>query len=536
MAIFPLRNLSKYGVVADVDAYALPTEAWSMAVNARFQDGFIERGPIFKDYVTLANPSPRYVTSSEEVGGLSSVIVGYLSGNVTRVTNGVETDISISGYTPNNSDSVFTSCTLGGVLYINRNDRIPWSIRPSETQFQPLANWDSTWRANVLRSAGSALCAFGITKNGVSYPTMIKTSEFATADSVPSTWDETDPTNNATENILAEMQSAITDAQTMGEVMIVYGLNETWLMEADGSKNVWAYHKLFDTHGAINANCSVEIDKKHYVFGSSDIWRHDGITPESICDGRVKRFLFNSLSMDKANRCFVSYNPTLNEVGFYYCSVDAYVGFSPVDGCNRCAIYNISANNWTFYDMPYVYGAAMANATHADTWEQLSTWATLGGTWLDEQESSKRVLIIVGDDDTAAALTRTLYVFDQAGSSEYSSLPVDTNATKPAKLIRDGIDLDEVGADLRGYKLCSSIYPQGRLDPDAAPLEFSAGSADYFNQPVTMSPSQTYDGNTLYKLDFNASGRYLYLEIVHNDFHYFKLTGMDLDLDVLGER
>lgn len=537
MAIFHLRNLSKYGVIADVDAYALPSEAWSMAVNARFQDGYVERGPIFKNVLSLATASPRFVAANNEIGGLTTTIVGYLNGSVAQISNAAETDVSIAGYTPVNSEASFTSCKLGGVYYVNRSDRIPWSKRSSDAQFLTLANWDTSWRANILRACGGALCAFGITKSGVSYPTMVKTSEFAVADSVPSTWDDTDPTNNATENILAEMKTAITDAQTLGEAMVVYGLHEAWLMEADGSKNVWSYHKLFDTRGAINANCVVEVDKKHYIFGGDDIWRHDGITPESICDERVKRFIFDALNMDKAGRCFVSYHPTLNEIGFYYCSSDDYTGFDPVDGCNRCAVYNISRNNWTFYDTPYVYGAVMSNVNHSDTWDEMTaTWNTMGGTWLDEQESSKLVMVMVGDDDAASGLTRQLYIFDQAGSSEYSALPVNTVATKSARLIKDGIDLDDIGADLPGYKLCSSIYPQGRLDVGAAPLSIAVGAADYFNQPVIMSAAQTYDGNTLYKLDFNVSGRYLLLDITHDDFHYFKLTGFDLDLDVLGER
>lgn len=537
MAIYPVRNLSKYGVIADVDAYMLPTEAWSMAVNVRFQDGYVERGPLFKDVTALTNTSPRFLSADESVDSFSTVQVGYLSGRVTSIVNGIETDISVSGYTDSNSEDQFTDCKLGGVSYINRGDRVPWSKRAADATYQPLANWDSTWRANILRAAGGALCAFGVTKNGILYPTMVKTSEFAIADTVPSTWDDTDPTTNATENILAEMRSPITDAQTLGEIMIVYGLNETWTMEADGSEEVWSYHKLFDTRGAINANCSVEVDKSHYVFGTNDIWRHDGISPESICDSRVRRFVFSSMNMDKANRCFVRHNPSLNEIMFFYVSSDTYAAFDPVDGCNRCAVYNLSKNNWSFYDLPYVFGATMANVDHTDTWNQLSQpWSQLGGTWLDEQESLKRILVMVGDDNAAAGLTRTLYAFDMAGDTSYSSLPVNTNATKPWMLIRDGIDLDEIGADLKGYKLCSSIYPQGRLDPDASPLEFSIGAADYFNQPVTMSPSQTYDGESLYRLDFNVSGRYLSMKITNDDYHYFKLTGFDMDLDVLGER
>lgn len=51
-----------------------------------------------------------------------------------------------------------------------------------------------------------------------------------------------------------------------------------------------------------------------------------------------------------------------------------------------------------------------------------------------------------------------------------------------------------------------------------------------------MSPIQTYDGDTLYKLDYNAAGRYLYMQITQDDWHYFSLTGFDFDMFVTGER
>lgn len=537
MPIFPIRDLSKYGVITDIDPYGLPTEAWSMAVNVRFHDGSIERGPIFKTAKTLTNVSPRFVDADSSNTGFSSIIVGSLSGRVTSVQNGNETDLSTTGYVDANAEEPFTSCKLGDVYYVNRGDRVPWSLRVSDTIFQPLANWDSSWRAKLLRACGGALCAFGITKAGVSFPTMVKTSEFALADTVPSSWDETDPTTNATENILAEMKTPIVDAQNLGESMIIYGLNETWAMQADGSDSIWSYHKLFDNKGAINANCSIEVDKKHYVFGLHDVWMHDGISTKSICDKRVKRFIFNSIDMNRANRCFVSYNPLLNEVYFNYVSADAYTGFSPDDGCNRCAAYNISEDTWTFYDLPYVYGMAIANVDTTDTWDSLTnTWASIGGTWLDEQDSLKRIPVFVGDDNAAAGLTRTLYVFDMVGASSYSSLPVNITATKSWLLERSGIDLDEVGADLRGYKLLSSIYPQAHLDPDASPLLFTVGSSDYFNQNPSMAGDQSYDGHSFYKLDYNMAGRWLLIKVHGSDYHYFNLTGFDLDLDVIGER
>jgi hypothetical protein len=381
------------------------------------------------------------------------------------------------------------------------------------------------------------LIAFGITKTGVAYPTMVKTSEFAIVDTVPTTWDATAGTNNATENVLGEMEGAIMDAATLGERMMIYGLNETWQMVLDGSSQIWAYHKIFSNRGAINTNCSVEVDRQHYVFGLNDIWKHDGTSAVSLCDERVREFIFNGLNVLHAGRCFVTHNKNLNEVYFSYVSGDSYVGFPGNTGANRQAVYHIPTATWSFDDLPFILGAGMSNLDTTATWATSSSvWGTVGGTWFDQEDSRKKVFVMVGDVSATLSLTESLYAFDLQGPGSTVAFTVDQHATKGWQLYRDGIDLDEIGASLSGYKLISSIYPQARLELGASPISFSFGSADYFNDPVVMSAPQTYDGDTLYRLDYNAAGRYLAMKITHADYHYVNLTGFDFELIQLGER
>ncbi len=539
MSIFPVRGIAKTGVITDMDPYNLPVGAWSMGVNVRFRNGDITRAPVFRSVnASLAFDSPRFLSANFPTVGYNVIITGYLNGRVTTTTSGVEADISISGYTNADSEAAFTTCHLGDVMYINRGDRIPWSLKTSDSVFQPLANWTSTWTANILRASNSALCAFGITKSGVSYPSMVKTSEFAIVDTVPTTWDETLGTNNATENVLGEMEGGITDACPFGARMMIYGLNETWEMVLDGSANIWGYHKLFKGYGALNANCSVEVDNQHFVFGATDIWKHDGTTPMSICDERVREFIFSGLNVSEARRAGATYNANLKELYFRYVSGDTYTAFpSGTGGCNRQATYHVPTNTWSFDDLPYVFGAVMANMDTVQTWDGAgSTWDTVGGTWLDQEDSKKQVCAMVGDVNTSPVTTKSLYAFDLQGPGSTVAFSVDTNATKGWSLYRDGLDLDEIGTDLSGYKVVNSIYPQGRLELGATPITFSFGSADYFNDSVVMSPPQTYDGSSLYKLDYNAAGRYLSMQVTHDDYHYVKLTGFDFDLDVLGDR
>ena len=93
-------------------------------------------------------------------------------------------------------------------------------------------------------------------------------------------------------------------------------------------------------------------------------------------------------------------------------------------------------------------------------------------------------------------------------------------------LYRDGIDLDDMNADLHGYYLIGNIVPQGSLDANAAAdLQFSSESADGFNKTTVFVPFMAYDRDINYKLDLNHAGRDLSLQVQFNDYHFDSLSG-----------
>jgi hypothetical protein len=538
MPIVPVRDLGKYGVIADVDPFNLPVGAWSMGVNARFYNGQVSRGPAFRQ-ATALSAAPRFLKAFDNGTGTDTAFVGFLDGSISTVSaTGTVDDVSIAGYVPASSEAIYTACELGGIFYCNRPDRAPWAFLPSATNFTVLAAWDAGWRTNLLRAYNGALVALNVTKSGTNYPTLVKTSDIVSDAGVsPSSWDNTLTTNNATENPLVGMKSAITDAAVLGGEMIIYGLNEAWVMVASGGTEVYDYRKLPFNKGAINANCSVEIGNKHYVFGSDDIWVHDGTSDQSIADGRVRNFIFSSLSPSKFTQCFVAHNSFLKEVSFCYVSGDAYVKREGI-GCNRAAVYNYVNDTWTFDDLPLVFAADMSNANKTTAWSGTgsSTWDSFGGSWQDQGGGFKRVLMFVGE--SATPLTNALYAQDLWGTGSLSAYDVSVAASPTMTLERNWMDLDELGEELRGYKHILALYPEARLDAASAALEFRFGSADYAT-PSSLplfSAWQTYDNNGNYKLDYTDGGRYLSLQCQYQDYKAMVLTGLDLDLVSTGSR
>lgn len=534
--LLKLRDLSRHGVIADLDGFDLPQGAFSFAKNLRFRNGRVYRGPVWRLADTLGT-DPRAVFDFSVNAGSISILIGYLNGRVKLWTSSAETDYSITGYVNASSDTPWTSCALGQVLYVNRVDRVPWSLSSAASRFVTLANWDTNWRTKVLRSYNGALCAFNIVDSGNNRPTTIRTSEIiAESGEVPSTWDYTDPTNNATENVLSEMSGEITDAQQLGDTMYVFGLNETWAMRADGSDDVYDYRKTGFGKGALSTNCVVTVGSAQYVFGPDDFWVHDGTQSFSIADDKVRKFVFSTINRVYSSRCFVNYNPALNEIKFFYVSGDEYLAFGEVTKCNRCAVFDLTSKTWTFDDAPGLVHAAVGNVSAISTWANIgSTWETVGSSWLEQEDGLKTVNIYVGCSSSAHSLSDALYANDTYGIGSIVSLPVEEAANPEAYIERTWIDLDEIDADLRGYKHITSIYPQGRIDPDGASWEFSFGVTDYSGQQPTYEDYQTYDGDENYKVDFTYGGRFLHLRGKYDDYKTASLSGLDIEVEVTGD-
>jgi hypothetical protein len=547
MPIVRLRNLGAQGVITDQDPYSLPVGTWSNGVNVRFRNNKITPAPVFRTVKSpLAEASPRYSFTAGVGNTNNEMFIGYLSGNVYYYSNGTETLYSPAGYATSNTEINWTSYTIGNVVYVNRADRPPWYLLPTASRFADLSatgsapnRWDPTWRAKVIAQCGGAIVALNVTKGATTFPTMVKTSSIVSADSIPASWDQTTPATLATENILQSMDGQIMDACQLGADLIIYGQREAYRMHADGSTFVYSYTKLSYAKGAINTNCSIELDGKNYVFGIDDIWVHDGISEESLCDTETRDFIFGSLNQTQAGRCWVQYNPRLNELYFGYVSGDPLVHFQGVAGCNRQAVYNMTTKTWTFDDLPSIFNTDNGPVSNILTYATAtSTYDTMGGSYQDQEDGGKRTVVCVGDTNSTYGLTSSLYAFDLQGPGSVAPYPVAASATAPVQFERVGIDLDELDNNLRDYKNVSTVYPQARVDTAGGQyLQIAIGASDNPNDlnPV-WDPYQPYDGVTKYKLDYNAAGRWVAIKVLWNDWHSFTLTGLDLDVKTTGRR
>ena len=410
---------------------------------------------------------------------------------------------------------------------------------PTGTNFLDLTNWPSTYRTSALRSFGDFLLALNTVEGSTNFPNRVRWSNLVTANNVPDSWDGADTTRSAGFNDLVQMQTEIIDGATLGSNFIIYSSDQVWLMEFVGGTFIFNFRKLYTDAGIINQNCAVEVEGKHFVFGPQDIYMHDGTSKKSICDERVKNFIYTGLNNQNSDRCFVQHNESLNEIYFCYQSGDQYVAFPNSDRCNRAAVYNYRNDTWSFMDLPNVSSGTSANVNSVSTYNNSGglTYSLVGGSYYDQQDNFDVHCLMVGETQSDDGLTSDkLFGIDLSDKGKLT-FQLDTEATKPPFLERIGLDLDEGGSAVSSYMVLKRIFPQtDTVNTSDTTLTFQFGASDIPRTTPTYGTATVFDVATDHKIDSRASGRYLSYKMTFTDNKDFEFSGFDLDVTPTGSR
>lgn len=536
MTNLPIRDLGSVGVITDQDPFNLPLNAYTRAKNVRFDLGNIRRSPCFRDVSTVSGFTPVFTYGLYNAAGYDTIVVVSDDFNVHEYVNGtLGLDYTSSAAS---SPAQVTATSLANVQYLNREDQAPLYRTPSQSNFSTLANWPSGYTCASLRSYGDFLIALNTDEGGSAFPTRVRFSDIALANQAPSTWDETDVTASAGFNDLAQMTTPIIDGQTLGSNFLIYSSDQVWLMEFVGGTFIMNFRKLFSDAGIINQNCVVEVEGKHYVFDQKDIYVTDGVSKQSIVDGRVKDYIFSGIDTSSYNRCFVMFDQSREEIYFCYKSSDDMAEFTNGAGCNRAAVFNYRSNTWSFMDLPNVYAGTSANVSTVATYDSTSlTYDVSGGTYASQDAGFDRHTLMVGQISSTDGLnSHMLYGLD--GIDENSSLSADINtaATKSILLERIGIDLDELQIPLTGYKNIRKMVPQFSTVATNKTFDVSMGAADLSTDVPTYDQSYNFNSGTEYKIDSRSSGRYLSYKVETNTEKDFTISGFDFDVIATGRR
>lgn len=538
MSNLPIRDVGNVGVITDISPENLPLNAFSRAKNVRFDENKVTRSPVFRNIKDSLGFYPRftYGVPATSPGNFDAIILVTDTYDLWEYSNGVVADRSGTIATTSAQDSRFTGTNLADITYINRVDAVPSYMVNGGSGFAVLPNWDATWRCVAMRSYGDFLIALNMTENGVDYPSRVRYSDLTLANSVPDSWDETDTTKSAGFNDLVQLKTPIVDGQTLGTNFIIYAKDSVWLMEFVGGAFIHNFRKLFDDTGVINHNCVVEVEGVHYVFADNDIYRHDTHTRQSICDERVKDYIFGGLNTAQVSACFVQHNPDLDEVYFCYRSGDDMATYTQSDRCNRAAVYNYKSNTWSFMDLPNVSASTLGTIGSSDTYANtVFTYDLIGGNYYTQEGGFDVHTLFTAEQSTADGITSSKLLGLDLSDRGTLSFPLDVECNKSPWLQRTAIDLDEV-SPLVGYKVITRLVPQVSTASGNKDFDFTFGAANLLQDVPSNEPSVTFDATTEYKIDSRAAGRYLSYSMTVTDYKDFAFGGFDADITVTGRR
>jgi hypothetical protein len=569
MANLPLRQLGGVGVITDASPYDLPPNAFSAANNVIFSENRIQRAPVFKQLFNPIRSTLSYdagtgsydansalYNSAEGGSSNASRFVGSYTDPIAGETVFVaDNDGTIRAYPGNamsfqtpasgtvTNDNPWTHSQVAGLSFLARKGMRPYvrNIK-NDSQYSLIAgDWVATDTASVVRGFKGYAVMLGINKNGVDYPTMVKWSNPIQYSSAISTvvWDPANTNYVAGENVIGDMKNPIRDGMPLGEAFVIYSQNQLWLMEYSGDANVFNFRRLPFEGGVVNTNCVVEVESKHFVFGDNDIYVHDGMSRQSIADGRVRRRIFNTLDRSKQNYCFVSHDSVSKLLHFCYATLQSEASFAGTAFCNQAATYNYKNDTWTFMDLPNIVGGAEANASlvknsFPDATNSYSLFNTSytsfsgGGT--------PKISIMLGVFDQSKGLSDSCVYAIDLPTVGLVNLPANVETLKPAYVERVGVSLDTQGLSLRSYKTVQNAVPEASFDDSTGTFTFEFGSSDLAEQTPNYRSKAVFNPSTDYKIDMMVSGRYLAYKVSTSSISNFQLSGMDCEIKSLSRR
>lgn len=539
MAIVPVRALASKGILKDPSPYELDLDAWSGGVNVIFQDGKVERAPVWRSVIDPLPSQPIFTSSYRSALGFDTVLVACANGRLFNALSGVTSEVTPTGFTQQTSYRAWNSTQCAGVNYINRPTDVPYFFGPSSSIYAPQPSWDSTWTCRSLRSFQDYMIALNVTKAGVQYPNMVKWSDNVLQGLPPGSWDSTDPDTNAGENPLADLDSQIVDGAALKSIFVVYSETQVWAMEAVTGNDVFDFYRIFSEGGLIAPNCVVEVEGLHYVFGVNDIYRHDGVTKQSLADQRVRKYIFRNLNTQMTEGCFAIFMPDLKGVMFGYASGDPDVVYSQTAGyCNRGAFYSIPGDTWTFVDLPNIGCPTLTNLYSQLTWATVGddrTWFNTGGSWWDQSSGFDLHTVAPSAALSGKVTSDRLIAYDfmNKGTLAFPYL-AELNPTPYVE--RTGLDLSQLGGQIQQYKRVRRMFPLVNSFGINSPLSIKWGGAEAPTATPNWGPSLTFDPSTQYKIDASKGGRFLAFNFSMPFPADFEFAGFDLDIVPVGTR
>ena len=528
MPIVTVTNVGALGIMHDIPSYELPPEAFTLGANVRFKDNRAEKFLGHKAVFGAPSGAPYFLLCCP-----SSSAVHWLYGGLTKVwgtdmTSHADISKTATTYTTN-QDTKWNGVMFGGIPVINNGNEVPQVWAPiSLTQLLiDIPNW-GTWptantRCRVLRSFRNFLIAMDITEASRD-PLALAWSHPAPAGAVPSSWNYTDPTKDATKIQLSESGGAILDCLRLGGTNVVYKEDWIYSMQFVGGEEIFRFDTAFRDIGMMATNCMAFVPGRgHLVVTHDDIVIHDLKNMRSILDGRRRTTLFATIDASSKQRSFVVVDYKRTEVWFCYPETGAV---QPTRALTWNWVTEQLGDRQLGAETAHIGLGVVNPSAVANTWDSDgNSWDSDLTIWDQRTYDPAFTSMLMG----RSAATAALYLADetnQFAGSNFTSF-----------VERKGISIvgkDRQGnpkVDLNSVKFISRVLP--RMKASGAVQIYVGGQMDkeaaiQWNGPFNFNP------NTDLEIFADVTARLPAIRVESTADVSWELYGYDLDMKIIG--
>ena len=515
-----IRDLGRRGVNADLPAYELNPNEFTYVNNVRFWDGTASTHP---DPVVVQSGGVTWTTASNPIEFQSWVDrnsvpqFAYCTDGAIYRWDAISPswNLASSGLT---TSPHWNSVVFGDTVIFNNGFDAPQMLESGSTTTADLTGWPAFTTCKVTRKFKNFIIALGVTDGTGFNPNKVLWSDEAETNTVPQSWDISDAATLAGDTIISADDGEIVDGLELGDVFIIYTKRAFYEMSFVGAPYVMAFRRV-SSNTLLSVDSVVAYDNYHFCVGEREIYIHDGQNVQHIADQRTRKSFYGGL-VDKTS-VKVELSPITKEIFIIY--KDSTMETS--NAATRAMIWCYQYDTFTFVDMPGVstirFGFLPGSVT---TWADLQSagalWSELNSTWAELSSSD---------------LTPTIFLLSSTDDSIYQSdLIFSQTASNPSVLERKTVDLDKVlTRPTNTVKLIKQILPQ---ITGTGTVTFELGCHDTPDQMVNWLEAQEYDLDSDYHVDLFATGRYLAWRITGQPGSRFRMTGMDIDIEEIGER
>ena len=505
-----LRYRPTRGLTFDTPPAEVGPDYFTEATNINFRNGFAQRIGGSREAYTQNTVDPVFhLLNVRAPGGVtgSNFWLAFGLDEIQALETSNIDDVTGSALTPVTSPWEWITTLINNFPVCTNGLDVPryWGGDVG-TPFADLPLWPAGTTCKAIFAFKFHLIALDIDGPSGHFESQIMWSSAAPVGTVPATWVAA-ASNEAGDTIAADTPGPCMCGVTLLDTALIFKRSSTYAMQYVGQPDIFSIRLVDGTRGALTRHAAVDIGGRIFVVSDGDVMLTDGVSWQSVAQGRVKDYLFSQLDQASYENLFVVYHRSKNEVWIVF----------PTTGhtyCDQVLIYNVATDAWGVRSVTEMTAAAVGtvNDTSPDeSWDaDPETWDVDGSYW-----NSANFSLAVEQLMTAA-------------NSDVLTLQDDETATAVASaIIRNDMSMGEP----ERFKFVRRVHVRTSSNPGT--LYVKVGHRNAPTDAITWGTEQTLTPPASY-VNVRTLGKFISVQVRSSGTTAWVLTALDLEFEYRG--